>query len=64
MVLVQSAPQSLFSRVHPNPARILGIAGAIALNIALLMALMMPMLSEPKEATPPLWRKPSPASSI
>jgi protein TonB len=43
MVLVQSAPQSLFSRVHPNPARILGIAGAIALNIALLMALMMPM---------------------
>ena len=47
MVLVQSAPQSLFSRVHPNPARILGIAGAIALNIALLMALMMPMQTPP-----------------
>jgi protein TonB len=43
MVLVQSAQLSQFSRIHPNPARILGIAGAIALNIALLMGLMMPM---------------------
>jgi periplasmic protein TonB len=47
MVLVQSAPQSLLSRVHPNPARVFGIAGAIALNIALLMALLMPMQSAP-----------------
>lgn len=42
MVLVQSAPQSLLSRVHPNPARILGIAGAVSLNVAVLMALMLP----------------------
>lgn len=47
MVLVQSAPQSLLSKVHPNPARIFGIAGAIALNIALLMALLVPMQTPP-----------------
>ena len=47
MVLVQSAPQSLLSRVHPNPARIFGFAGAIALNIALLMALLVPMQAPP-----------------
>lgn len=50
MVLVQSAPQpqarqGLVSRIHPNPARILGIAGAIALNAALLTALTIPMRS-------------------
>lgn len=42
MVLVQSAQSPLF-RVHPNPARIFGLAGALALNAAVLMALMLPM---------------------
>ncbi len=43
MVLVQSAPQSPLFRVHPNPSRIFGLAGALALNAAVLMALMLPM---------------------
>lgn len=47
MVLVQSAPQSRLSGVHPNPARIFGFAGAIALNIALLLALLVPMQTPP-----------------
>lgn len=42
MVLVQSTPQSRLSKVHPNPARVLGIAGGIAFNAALLMALAIP----------------------
>lgn len=46
MVLVQSGsprPRGTFSRIHPNPARILGVAGAIALNAALFMLLLAPM---------------------
>lgn len=43
MVLVRSAPLSRLAKVHPNPARILGIAGAIALNTAMFMLLLMPM---------------------
>lgn len=43
MVLVQSAPQSPTFRFQPNPSRIFGIAGAVALNAAVLMALMLPM---------------------
>lgn len=41
-------------RPHPNPARIAGIAGAVALNLAVLMALMLPTeipLVVPKPAT-------------
>lgn len=48
MVLVQSAPQptaprGFMSRIHPNPARVLGVAIAIALNAALFMLLLAPM---------------------
>jgi hypothetical protein len=51
MVLVQSTPgPSAFprfaSRIHPSPARIAGIAGAIALNAALFMLLLAPMGSD------------------
>lgn len=42
MVLVQSAQQPRLFKVHPNPARVLGIAGGIAFNAALLMALAIP----------------------
>lgn len=46
MVLVHSFPRLSFPRIHssihPNPARIAGVSGAIALNIAVLMALMLP----------------------
>lgn len=52
MVLVQSAPQSRNFRFQPNPSRIFGIAGAVALNVAVLMALMVPMdLPLPKMST-------------
>lgn len=44
----RSYPQS--SRPHPNPARIIGMAGTIALNIALLMLLLVPMTAPPPEA--------------
>lgn len=47
MVLQLARPHPQFSRPHPNPARIAGIAGAIALNLALLMALLMPMRTPP-----------------
>lgn len=47
MVLVQSAPRdrSFHSvlHAHPNPTRIAGMTGAIALNVAVLMALLVPM---------------------
>jgi protein TonB len=51
MVLVQSTPgPSAFprfaSRIHPSPARIAGVAGAIALNAALFMLLLAPMGSD------------------
>lgn len=38
------------ARPHPNPARIAGIAGAVALNLALLLALLMPMRTPPPAA--------------
>ena len=55
MVLVQSTPgpsvfPRLASRIHPSPARIAGVAGAIALNAALFMLLLAPMGSD----VPPL----------
>jgi len=37
----RSYPQS--SRPHPSPARIIGMAGTIALNVSLLMLLLVPM---------------------
>lgn len=43
MVLVQSAPKFRSFHVHPNPARIVALAGAIALNMAIVMALLIPM---------------------
>lgn len=43
MVLVQSSSPSLVSRIHPNPARIAGVSGAIVLNVIVLMLLMTPM---------------------
>ena len=43
MVLVQSRQRSGSFHVHPNPARIAGLAGAIALNAAVLMVLLLPM---------------------
>lgn len=51
MVLVQSTrgpsafPRFAF-RIHPSPARIAGVAGAIALNAALFMLLLAPMGSD------------------
>lgn len=42
MVLVQSVPQSRNPHVQPNPSRILGMAGALAIPAAALMALMLP----------------------
>lgn len=47
MVLQHARPHPRSSRPHPNPARIAGIAGALALNLALLMALLMPMRTPP-----------------
>ena len=53
MVLVQSAPQSPFSRIQPNPTRIAGIACALALNAAVLLLLMQPLeLKLPPMARP------------
>lgn len=49
MVLVQASGQrsipvlSRLSDIHPSPARIFGVAGAIALNVALLMLLLAPV---------------------
>ena len=47
MVLVQPATRSAWqgfaSRIHPNPTRIAGAAGAIALNTTLFMLLLAPM---------------------
>lgn len=42
MVLVQSAPRSRSFPFQPNPSRILGLSGALAINAAVLMALMLP----------------------
>lgn len=47
MVLQHARPHPRSSRPHPNPARIAGIAGAVALNLALLLALLMPMRTPP-----------------
>jgi len=43
MVLQHARSYSQPSRSHPDPARIVGMAGTIALNIALLMLLLVPM---------------------
>jgi len=43
MVLIQSRQRSGSFHVHPNPTRIAGLAGAIALNVAVLMVLLLPM---------------------
>lgn len=43
MVLVQSTQRSGSFHVHPNPTRIAGLSGAIALNAAVLMVLLLPM---------------------
>jgi periplasmic protein TonB len=45
----RSYPQS--SRPHPNPTRIVGMAGAIALNVSLLMLLLVPMAGPMPVAT-------------
>ncbi|MEP6632975.1 MAG: TonB family protein [Luteimonas sp.] len=54
----RSYPQS--SRPHPNPARIIGMAGTIALNIVLLMLLLVPMTAPPPEVVKekPTWYQP------
>lgn len=43
MVLVQSAPKFRSFPIHPNPARVAALAGAIALNMAIVMVLLIPM---------------------
>lgn len=57
MVSMQSAPHSMLlsksahSRIHPNPARIIGVASAVTLNAALLMLALVPVdLPMPRRA--------------
>ncbi|MBC7990803.1 MAG: TonB family protein [Luteimonas sp.] len=53
----RSYPQSSRPHPNPNPTRIVGMAGAVALNVALLMLLLVPMAAPPPEAVkePPPW---------
>lgn len=53
----RSYPQSSRPHPNPNPTRIVGMAGAIALNIALLMLLLVPMAVLPPDVVPeaPPW---------
>ena len=46
----RSYPQSSRPHPNPNPTRIVGMAGAIALNVALLMLLLVPMAILPPDA--------------